>query len=86
MYPLSSAALTALRAGAKQSIDITCTPTTGTAFDITEADIIGAPTISRASVSGDKIEIGSAIVSELSLTLDNQDGRYNSKTFEGAEL
>lgn len=86
MYPLSSAALTALRASAKQSIDITCTPTTGTAFTITEADIIGAPTISRASVSGDKIEIGSAIVSELSLTLDNQDGRYNSKIFEGAEL
>lgn len=86
MYPLSSAALTALRAGAKQSIDITCTPTTGAAFTITEADIIGAPTISRASVSSDKIEIGSAIVSELSLTLDNQDGRYNSKTFEGAEL
>ena len=86
MYPLSSAALTALRAGAKQSIDITCTPTTGAAFAITEADIIGAPTISRASVSGDKIEIGSAIVSELSLTLDNQDGRYNSTTFEGAEL
>lgn len=86
MYPLSSAALTALRAGAKQSIDITCTPKTGTAFTITEADIIGAPTISRASVSGDKIEIGSAIVSELSLNLDNQDGRYNSKTFEGAEL
>lgn len=86
MYPLSSAALTALRADAKQSIDITCTPTTGTAFTITEADIIGAPTISRASVSGDKIEIGSAIVSELSLTLDNQDGRYNSTTFEGAEL
>ena len=86
MYSISSAALAALRTDVKQSISITCTPTAGTEFEITETDIVGAPTISRASVSGDKIEIGSAIAAELSLTLNNWDGKFNDKVFEGAEL
>lgn len=54
---------------------------------ITDADIIaGGFVIDSYSVSGDRIEIGSAIASELSLHLDNFDGRFSNTVFEGQEL
>ena len=54
---------------------------------ITDADIIaGGFVIDSYSVSGDRIEIGSAIASELSLHLDNFDGRFSSTVFERQEL
>lgn len=56
-------------------------------FTITDADIIsGGFCIDRRSVSGSRIEIGSVIASELSLVIDNRDGRWNETTFEGASL
>lgn len=54
---------------------------------ITDADIIaGGFVIDSYSVSGDRIEIGSAIASELSLHLDNFDGRFSNTVFEGQEM
>lgn len=54
---------------------------------ITDADIIaGGFVIDSYNVSGDRIEIGSAIASELSLHLDNFDGRFSNTVFEGQEL
>jgi hypothetical protein len=54
---------------------------------ITDADIIaGGFVIDSYSVSGDRIEIGSAIASELSLHLDNFDGRFSNTVFEGQKL
>ena len=56
-------------------------------FTITEADIVsGGFTIDRRSVSGSTIELGSVIASELTLVIDNHDGRWNSTKFEGASL
>nr|DAG16229.1 MAG TPA: protein of unknown function DUF5047 [Bacteriophage sp.] len=56
-------------------------------FDITEADIVqGGMTIDRYSVSGSKIEVGSAIAAELTLKLRNYDGKFDDVRFEGAEL
>ena len=56
-------------------------------FVITESDIMrGGLTIDRYSVSGSKIELGSAIAGELSMKLKNFDGKYDDTVFEGAEL
>ena len=62
--------------------------TTGSkTFTITEADIIqGGLKIDRYCVTNSKIEVGSAVASELSLKLRNYDGRFNDVSFEGAVL
>lgn len=56
-------------------------------FDITEADIVqGGMTVDRYCVSGSKIEMGSAIASELTIKLKNYDGHFDDVSFEGASL
>lgn len=56
-------------------------------FTITEADIIqGGLKIDRYCVTNSKIEVGSAVASELSLKLRNYDGKFNDVSFEGAVL
>lgn len=56
-------------------------------FTITEADIVqGGLKIDRYSVTNSKIEVGSAIASELSLKLRNYDGKFDNVSFEGAVL
>lgn len=56
-------------------------------FTLTEKDVLqGGLTIDRYSVSGSKIEIGSAVAGELTLKIKNDDGRFNSTRFEGAEM
>ena len=86
MYSISTDTLALLNLNTKQTVVITCYGTEET-ITITEADIIqGSFAIDRYCVSGDKIEIGSAISSELTLTLDNHDGRFDDYVFEGAEM
>ena len=84
MYPITSAGLAALREDV--SVNILCTPTKGTAFNITDKDIIGAVTVDWSSVTGSKLDLGSACMSELSFTLENTDGTFDDKVFEGAQL
>lgn len=56
-------------------------------FTITDADIIqGGLKIDRYCVTNSKIEVGSAVASELSLKLRNYDGKFNDASFEGAVL
>lgn len=86
MYPITSAGLAALREDVVQSVNILCTPTKGTAFNITDNDIIGAVTVDWSSVTGSKLDLGSACMSELSFTLENTDGAFDDKVFEGAQL
>lgn len=86
MYPITSAGLAALREDVVQSVNILCTPTKGTAFNITDKDIIGAVTVDWSSVTGSKLDLGSACMSELSFTLENTDGAFDDKVFEGAQL
>lgn len=86
MYPITSAGLAALREDVVQSVNILCTPTKGTAFNITDKDIIGAVTVDWSSVTGGKLDLGSACMSELSFTLENTDGTFDDKVFEGAQL
>lgn len=86
MYPITIAGLAALREDVVQSVNILCTPTKGTAFNITDKDIIGAVTVDWSSVTGSKLDLGSACMSELSFTLENTDGAFDDKVFEGAQL
>lgn len=50
-----------------------------------DSDISGLE-VSRMSVLGDKLELGSAISSELKLKLYNDSGKFNDFLFEGAEI
>ena len=56
-------------------------------FILDESEIIqGGLVTDRYSVSGSKIELGSAIAAELTMKLKNYDGKYDETVFEGAEL
>lgn len=86
MYPVTLEALELLRKNYRQTVEIIAYGLDDT-FTLTEKDVLaGGLTIDRTSVSSSKIEIGSAISSELSLKLQNEDGRFDNVKFEGAEL
>ena len=56
-------------------------------LDISEADILpGTLKIDRYSVTGDRIEIGSAAAAQLYVKLKNDDGRFDNVVFEGGEM
>ena len=56
-------------------------------FTLTDSDVVaGSLSINRYSVAGERIEIGSATAAELRLKLNNINGRFNSVSFEGAEV
>lgn len=86
MYPIESKALELYKQNYRQVATITMETASGT-LTITEADIKdGGLSFNRYSCSGEKIELGSAIAGELTLQLNNKDGKFNSVQFEGAEL
>lgn len=85
-YPIANSVLELFKDQQRQVAEITLYGTDET-IHLTEKDILqGGLTIDRYCVSGSRIEIGSAIASELALTLNNNDGRFNDVVFEGAEL
>lgn len=86
MYPISTEALELFNKGYRQTVEIIFYGVDDT-FTITERDIrLGGLTVDRCSVSGSKIELGSASAAELSLNLNNSSGKFNDVKFEGAEL
>lgn len=86
MYPVSKEALGLFSKNYRQTAEIAFHGVDET-FTINEKNImLGGLTVDRCSVSGNKIELGSAVAAELSLTLDNRDGKFNGIKFEGAEL
>lgn len=86
MYSIANSTLALFYKQYRQIVEITMNRTDGAEY-LTEADIIqGGMTVDRYCISGDKIEIGSAIASELTLKLDNRDGKFDDTNFEGAEL
>lgn len=86
MFPVSKEALGLFSKNYRQTAEIIFRGT-DREFTITEKNImLGGLTVDRYSVSGDKIEIGSACASELALTLDNREGQFEGVRFEGAEL
>jgi hypothetical protein len=86
MFPVTNEALGLFSKNYRQTVEITFHGLDDD-FKITEKDImLGGLIVDRYSVSGKKIELGSACASELALTLDNRDGRFKGVKFEGAEL
>ena len=87
MYPIPSAAKALFESEQKQILRITGTDRNGVSISITDEDIVlGSFNIDRCSCNGEKLEVGTAIASEMTVKLDNFDGRYNSVVFEGTEL
>lgn len=87
MYPISDALKQLFLDGNKKCCKLTLNNATTENFVITEADVVSDSfTIDRYCATGNKIEVGSAISAELTLTLQNIDGRFNGYTFEGSDL
>lgn len=86
MVNVSQDIIKSFNEGNKQTALIEVTAGSKT-FTITDADIIqGGLKIDRYCVTNSKIEIGSAVASELSLKMRNYDGKFNDVSFEGAVL
>lgn len=86
MVNVSQDIIKSFNEGNKQTALIEVTAGSKT-FTITDADIIqGGLKIDRYCVTNRKIEVGSAVASELSLKLRNCDGKFNDVSFEGAVL
>lgn len=87
MYPVSSAVEQLYAAEQRQVLRITGTDKNGAAISITDADImLNGFSIDRYSCTGKRLQVGTAVSSEMSLKLNNSDGKYNSIVFENAEL
>ena len=86
MVNVSQDIIKSFNEGNKQTALIEVTAGSKT-FTITDADIIqGGLKIDRYCVTNSKIEVGSAVASELSLKLRNYDGKFSDVSFEGAVL
>lgn len=86
MYTVPQEANRLFRESYRQVLEIKMTGTQ-MSMPITEQDVVsGGMCINRYCFSGNRIEIGSAIAAELTLQLDNADGRFDDVSFEGAEL
>ena len=69
-----------------QMAEITC-ETVNDTIVITDEDIrSGGLSINRYCSVGGSIGIGSAVAAELTLSLDNSDGKFNGVIFEGADM
>lgn len=86
MYPIAENIRKIFASGASQKARITTFQKDGSTYVLTDADICdGGLSVDRYSVTGQVLELGSAVASELSLMLRN-DGALNDKQFQGAEL
>lgn len=72
---------------APQLLLIKDTATNGNTVTITEADVMANGfNIDRYTSTGNKLEVGTAIAAEMTLKLNNFDGRFDLIHFEGMEL
>ena len=87
MYPISNDTKALFDAEQRQVLRITGTDRNGNVVSITESDVMmGGFSIDRTCVNGNRIEIGTAISSEMTLRLDNRQGKFNDIEFDGTEL
>lgn len=87
MYSVTSEVKALLNANEPQILRITGTDPNGNAINIMDADVVaGGFSIDRYSSNGSRIEIGTAVASELTLKLNNEDQRFSGIMFEGTEL
>lgn len=87
MYPVTAEVAALFDRNQRQVARITGTDANGVALRITEANIMqGGFIIDRYSSNNTRIELGTAISSELTLKLDNSEGAFDGIIFEDAEM
>ena len=87
MYPITSAVKALFDAEQRKVLRITGQDVHGETISLTDEDIMqGSFSIDRYACNGEKLEIGTAIASEMKLRLDNSNGAFDDILFEGAEL
>ena len=87
MYPISNAVKALFEAEQTKVLRITGTDSNNTSISITDDDVIvDSFNVDRYCCNGEKLEIGTAVAAEMSMRLENGDGRYDSIVFEGTEL
>ena len=86
MYPISSTAKGYFDSNKKQVINIRM-DTENETYTITENDVIsGSFSIDRYSITGNRIEIGTACASECKFRIKNYSNQWDNVKFEGAVL
>lgn len=86
MYSVTNTAKTSFKNNVRQTARITFYGTDKTTV-FTESNIIqGSLSVDRYCVTGDRIEIGSAVAAELTFKLNNRSGKFDDLAIEGAEL
>lgn len=85
MYPITQAVKNLYLAGGVENITIFVSPVNNPTFMLTDSNLRNF-SINRYCCSGGTIELGSAIASECTFTIDNTSGEYDNITFEGAEI
>ena len=87
MYPISNTVKALFDAEQRQVLRITGTDKNSTAISITDENVIlGGFGVDRYCCNGEKLEVGTAIAGQMTLTLDNTNGTFDSVVFEGTEL
>ena len=87
MYPITNEVKALFEAEQRKVLRITGTDKNGATITITDNNVIeDSFQIDRYSCNGEKLEIGTAVAAQMSLTLENGSGQYNGIVFEGAEL
>lgn len=87
MYPVTATVANLFKTNASQQLSLLVNPVTGSSFELTSADILSnGMTINRYSASGDAIQLGTCVAAEMTLRVENGDGRFNSVKFEGAQI
>ena len=87
MQPIDPNAIALFEAQQKQILRVTGTDPNGKRIYITEEDVMaGGFEIDRYVCTESMLQIGTAVASEMTLKLNNLDGRFNDYLFEGAEL
>lgn len=87
MQPIDSNTIELFEALNHQVLRITGIDRNGKIIQITEADVMsGGFQIDRCIFTGSKLEVGTAIASEMTLKLNNFSGKFNNTVFEGSEL
>lgn len=85
MYPVSQTTINQYIAGGAESVSLTVTPVNASPFVISNNNLKSFQ-LDRYCCSGNTIEIGSAIASEINFVLENTNGTYDNVVFEGAEV
>ena len=87
MYPISDAVKALFDGENRHVLRITGVDKNGNRIALTNANIMqGGFNIDRYACNGERLEIGTAVSSELTLKIDNRYGAFNDIVFENTEL